>query len=126
MERNIRHRIDLRIERNQMKGARNPRESISNAQAAKRPSRPNHNALPEENAANLFTARAHGHQHGNVAGFVSDRHGEYDEDVQAGDESDQSNENGGDPLLQPKSAEQGAIFFHPGAGRKTRSGLPLE
>jgi len=84
-----------------MKRSRDPRKRISDTQPAKRSGGSNHRSLPQENAADLFAARAHGHQHGDVAGFVGHRHGKHDQNVEAGDEGVRFLLVSGRPIREP-------------------------
>ena len=90
MERNIRNGIDLGIERDQM---------IRSCDVGKR--------IAQDEARN------------DSGGFISDGHGKHDENIEAGDESDQADKNGGDQFFEAKRAKEGAIFFHPRGGDET-------
>src|SRR5215469_6678794 len=96
MKGNVRNRVNLRIERNQMVTARDKRERVSKNETAKRSHSPDRDSLPKKNFPNLLPARPQGTKNGNVPRFIGDCHRENHENVQPGYEGDQSDKNRGD------------------------------
>jgi len=85
----------------------------------------NEHALGDEDAANLTALDTHGHEDSDVAGFFHDHHGERDEDVEGGDEDDQSDGNEGDEALEAEGVEQRLVLLHPVGGHEAAAGSGL-
>src|SRR5271168_4715623 len=84
MKRHVGHRVNLRVQRNHVKRAGRPGEGVSKAQTQNRTGGADGNALAQKDPPDLFPARAHGHEYGNVAGLVGYGHGKHHQNVQAG------------------------------------------
>jgi len=76
------------------------------------------NALGDEDASNLFSLGAEGHEDGDVFSLLHDHHDERDEDVEGGDEDDEADGNEGDEAFETEGAEQRLVLLHPVGGHE--------
>src|SRR6202043_3995995 len=82
----------------------------------------NEDALGNEKVAHLGAASAHRHEYGNVFRLFHDHHNERDQDIQGGDENDESYSDESDKALQFEGVEQGLVLLLPVRGHETLAG----
>ena len=122
MKRNVGDSVDLGIERNEVIGAGDESESVANEKTGDDAHGADGDTEKKKDATNLLASRAEGNEHGDVARFIGDGHGKHDKNIETGDESNETDENGGDEFFETKRAKEGAVLFHPGGGDKALAG----
>ena len=76
------------------------------------------NALGDEDASNLFSLGAEGHEDSDVFGLLHDHHDQRNKNVESGDEDDESDGDEGDETLETEGAEERLILLHPVGGHE--------
>jgi hypothetical protein len=118
-------RVNLGVEMDVVMAAE-PGEQISEDEAGGGSDNADEETLEDEDAADLFLLNSHGHEDGDVFGFFHDHHGERGEDVERGDQDNESENDEGDELFKTQRAKELAVLLHPCCCHEAGAGVLFE
>src|SRR5438034_2630904 len=103
-----------------------PIERLDEDQPNRRPDHADQHALRDKYAPHLGLARAHRHEHGDIARLLHYHHCERNENVERSNEYNQTDGDEGNQPLQPQGAEDSFILLHPVRGHEAAARRALK